>query len=247
MLYQVPKHIRTLTQKPVSLPAKTQHIKEFNDAVTNQNLNKKVAAVGENDRTLSGLENARPLVRAAYDTNEGKIIQDQQGSTIFELGDNFVIAAVASVTEEGIADFEDVKARVELAVTKDKKAELLKQKAQNALQQNANLQAVSNALNAPVKNASSVNFNSIQIPGVGMEPAVIGTVASLEPDKISEPVAGNNGVFVVKVTSINELNNANVTNEKSRLAQNLNFRANSQAFEAHRNAVEIVDKRSKFY
>ncbi len=220
---------------------------EFNDEVAKQNLNKKVALIGENDRNITGLENARTLVRAAYDTNEGKLIQDQQGSTIFELGDNFVIAAVASVTEEGIADFEDVKARVELAVVKDKKAELLKQKAQDALQQNNNLQAVSNALNAPVKNASSVNFNSIQIPGVGMEPAVIGTVASLEPDKVSEPVAGNNGVFVVEVTSINELNNENVASEKSRLAQNLNFRANSQAFEAHRNAVEIVDKRSKFY
>ena len=81
-----------------------------------------------------------------------------------------------------------------------------------------------------------------------MEPAVIGTVTSLEVDQISQPIAGTNAVFIVKPTSItNDAAGQDIAIEQVRLAQNLNFRAASQAFEAHRNSVEIVDRRSKFY
>jgi hypothetical protein len=35
--------------------------------------------------------------------------------------------------------------------------------------------------------------------------------------------------------------------EKLRLAGELNYRTNSQAYSAHRDIAEITDKRSKFY
>ena len=59
---------------------------EFDAAVAEEKLDKKVASVHENDRQIAGLENARNLIRAAYDTEEGKIIVSQEGSPIFELG-----------------------------------------------------------------------------------------------------------------------------------------------------------------
>ncbi len=220
---------------------------EFDAAVAEQQLNKKVASVGENDRNIAGLENARSLIKAAYDTEQGEMIQDQQGSTIFELGDNFVIATVASITNEGIADFESVKDRVELAVLREKKAEFLKEKARAAIEGKSDLQVVASELNATVKNANGVNLNSLQVPGMGIEPAVIGTLSSLDVDKISEPVEGNSAVYVLEITSKNEVPAGDLNTEQTRMAQNLNFRATSQAYEAHKNAVEISDKRSKFY
>lgn len=220
---------------------------QFDEAVAQQQLNKKVATVGENDRNIAGLENARPLIRAAYDTEEGDIILDQQGSTIFDLGDNFVIATLASATEEGVADFEEVKPRIELAVTREKKADLLKEKVRNAMQGKSELAAVANDLNTTVESVSNINFGSVQIPGLGMEPAVVGTVSALNVDQISEPVAGNNGVYLVEVTSANDTPAGDINAEKQRLAQNLNFRASSQAYLAHQNHAEIEDKRSKFY
>jgi peptidyl-prolyl cis-trans isomerase D len=220
---------------------------KFDAAITEQNLTKKVATVGENDRMIAGLENPRQLIRAAYETEEGDIIISQEETPIFELGDNFVIAVLADVTEEGIAPFEDVQARVELAVLKEKKAELLKEKANKALEGKSDLQAVADELGKTVENANNINFNSFQLPGAGLEPAVIGTAASLEVDQISKPISGNNGVFIVQVTSVNQLENQDVATEQNRLAQSLAFRANSQVVEAHKNTVEIVDKRSKFY
>jgi len=220
---------------------------EFDAAVAEEKLTKRVANLGENDRQIVGLESARTLIRAAYAAAENDILQTTQESPIFELGDNFVIAVLTEATEEGVATFEDVKVRVELAVTKEKKAEYLVEEAKKALNGGADLAAVSTALETEVQSASNINFNSFSIPGIGLEPAVIGTISSLAVDKVSTPIAGNNGVFVVMVTSQNEGAGANIAAEQTRLAQTAGYRVASQAFQAHRNSVEIEDNRAKFY
>ena len=223
------------------------NMEAFNAAVAEQKLTKRIANVRENDRQIVGLENARILIRAAYESDESTIIMSQQGSPIFDLGDNFVIAILVEASEEGVAPFEDVKERVELNVIKEKKAEFLVDKAKVAMGGKNNLEDISTELNAPVQSANNINFNSFSIPGIGLEPMVVGTVTTLDVDKISEPIAGNNGVFVVQVTSVEEGTNENITGEKLRLAQGVISRASTQVLEAHQDAVEIVDKRSKFY
>ena len=220
---------------------------DFDAAVTEQNLEKKTASLRENDRRVSNLDNSRSLVRAAFTSKVNTVIQDIQGSTIFDFGDNFVIATLVSATEEGIASFESVKARVELAVLKEKKSQFLLEKAKNAMEGKTDLDAIASELGTTVKNATNINFTSFQIPGAGMEPKVAGMVSGSEPDKISKPVAGNNGVFIVKVTSVNNGDTQNVADEKMRLTQNLFSRAASQAYNAYREKANIKDQRSKFY
>ncbi|HYQ58085.1 MAG TPA: SurA N-terminal domain-containing protein [Draconibacterium sp.] len=219
----------------------------FDAAISEQGLTKRVANVGENDRSIVGIEGARPLIRAAYEAEVNDILADNQESPIFELDDNFVIAVLASATDEGVASFDDVKSRVELAVTKEKKAELLVEKVKAAISENADIASVATALDAEVQSASDINFITYSVPGIGLEPAVVGTATTLETGKISEPIAGNNGVFVVEVTSINEGAGADVATEKMRLAQTNAYRVSSELFEAYRNSVEIEDKRAKFY
>ena len=220
---------------------------EFDVAVAEQKLSKRVISVRENDRQVAGLENARALIRAAYKADEGDIIISSQESPIFELGDNFVIAILTKVTDDGVAVFDDVRARVELGAVKDKKAEYLAEKANAAIAGKTDLSAIATELNSTVKNAANIDFNTYSIPGLGLEPAVIGTIASLDVDQISKPISGMNGVYIVKVTSVNEGVAEDIASEQVRLAQSFSSRASVQAFEAHRKSVEIVDKRSKFY
>lgn len=220
---------------------------EFEAAIVKQKLSKRVATVRENDRQIVGLKKARELIRAAYRAEEGDILSTTQESPIFELSDNFVIAVLTKATEEGVAEFENVRARVEMSVIKEKKAEYLVKKANTVLAGKTDLAAVATELNSTVKSASGIDFSSYSIPGLGVEPAVVGTVVSLDVDKISKPVTGFNGVYIVKVTSENMGTVGDVATEQNRLAQSQNFRATSSAFEAHKNAVKIVDKRSKFY
>ncbi len=221
--------------------------KDFDAAVAEQELTKQSATLSENDRQVGTLENSRPLIRAAFETKAGTIINDQQGSTIFDFGDNFVIATLVSATEEGIQSFESVKERIRLVVLKEKKGQYLAEKAKKELAESKDLETVASKLGTTVSHAENINFSSVQITGAGMEPKVIGTATSLETGQVSNPVTGNNGVFVVKVISVDEEETDDIEDERQRLAQTQSYRAASQAYSVHRERAKIDDQRMKFY
>ncbi len=220
---------------------------KFDAAAENQNLEKKVAVVRESDRMIPGLDSPRPLIRAAFDADVDNILKNTDGSPIFEFGENFVVATLTKETEEGVAPFESVRVRVELAVEREKKAALLADRFRTAAEGKSDMYAIATALNSSVNVASNINFNSVTVPGVGSEPALIGTVSALESGSVSEPFKGNTGVFLAKVNTVEEGATDDVDSEKTRLVQSLGFRATYQAYEAHRDAVKIEDYRSKFF
>lgn len=220
---------------------------KFNKAVVEQKLNKKVATVRETDLNIVGLQNARVLVRSAYEGKVGNVLKTSQESPIFELGNNFVIAVLTKATEEGEATFQDARTQVELAVRKQKKVELLSKKASDAAQGKSDLYAIASALNTSVGTAENVDFNTFSVPGLGLEPALVGTVTSIGAGKISKPVEGNNGVYLAKVVTETPVPGVDAKMEQTRLSQNVFYKASSQAFESQRKKAEITDKRAKFY
>ncbi|HET6555795.1 MAG TPA: SurA N-terminal domain-containing protein [Prolixibacteraceae bacterium] len=222
-------------------------VENFNKSVLEQKMDKKLATVKEADREVPGLESSRQLVRAAFQTEKGEIMVNSEGSTIFEFGNKFLIGVVTDATEKGSSTFEEAKERVELAVRKEKKAEILAEKLKNAASGQSTLEAVASKVSAEVKEASGLNFETYSIPAAGFEPAVVGTVSSLAENKISEPIEGINGVYLARVVAITRTSDSNVDGEKQRLAQNLGYRAGSQVFESLKKLVDIEDKRSKFY
>jgi len=227
--------------------SENQTTEAFNKAVTSLKLDKKLATLKEADRTVTGLESSRQLVKAAFTAEKGKVLVNNEGSSIFEFGNKFVIGVLTEATEEGASTFEEAKIRVDLVVRKEKKAQMLAEKLKSAASGQSDLGAVASKLSTQVKEATGINFNSYSIPAIGAEPAVIGAVCSLAEGKISAPVEGNNGVYLTKVTSIATNADNNLKGEKARLAQSLGYRASSQVFESLKKVVDIVDKRSKFY
>ncbi len=227
--------------------SENQTVEAFNKSISAQKLDKKIADLKENDQQIPGLDASRQLVKAAFNGEKGKILVNNEKSTIFEFGNKFVIASLTSATEAGAASFEDAKPKVELAVRKDKKAEMLAEKLKSAASGQSDLGSVASKLSTSAKDASGVNFMSSSIPSLGFEPAVIGTVSTLSEGKISAPVVGSNGVYLTKVTSLNTASNTDLKGEKNRLAQTLNYRAGGQVFESLKKVVDIVDRRSKFY
>ena len=224
--------------------SENQTLEAFNKSVVDQKLDKKIAVLKENDREVTGLEYSRQLVRAAFSAEQGKLLVNNEGSTIFEFGNKFVVGALTKSTEAGESTFEEAKIRVDLVVRKEKKAQMLADKLKNA---GTDLASVASKLSTEVKEASGVNFTSYSIAAIGFEPALIGTVCSLPEGKVSEPIEGNNGVYLAKVTSFTTSADTDLKGEKSRIAQTLGFRAGSQVFESLRKVAQIEDKRSKFY
>ena len=223
--------------------SQNQDLKKFNDAVVAQGLNKRSANIHENDKEVTGLENSRLLIRAAYKAKPGSIILGTEGTPIFELGNQFIIATLTGVQEKGLASFSAVKTRVELEVKKEKKAEQLIQKMTNK----SDLTQLATELGVTVGQAQDITFETYSIQGAGFEPAVAGAAAALEANQVSKPVEGNSGVFVIKATSITPGTDQDVAANKQKLAASNSYRANMYAFEALRENAKIVDKRAKFY
>ncbi len=223
--------------------SENQDVKKFNAAIVAQGLTKRIANVRENDKDVAGLENSRLLIRAAYKAKTGSLILSAEGTPIFELGNQFIVATMTGEQEKGIATFSEVKPRVELEVKKEKKAQQLIEK----MSGKTDLAQLASSLGVNVGEAQNINFESTSVPGVGFEPAIAGAAAALEVNQVSKPVAGTSGVYVVKVTSVIPGMDQDIKADKQRLAASINYRANMVAFEALRENAKIVDKRSKFY
>lgn len=222
-------------------------VASFNKSVLEQKLDKKMATLKEADHQVVGLEASRQLVRAAFLADNGEVLVNNEGSSIFEFGNKFVIGLLTESTEEGNSTFEESKIRVDLAVRKLKKAELLATKLKDAASGQSSLESIASKLSVDVRDASGLNFETYSIPNAGFEPAVVGTVSTLPENKISAPIEGNNGVYMAKVTAITKNTDNNVSGEKTRMAQALGYRAGAQVFESLKKLVDIDDKRSKFY
>ncbi|KPK84374.1 MAG: hypothetical protein AMS27_10100 [Bacteroides sp. SM23_62_1] len=216
---------------------------KFNTAVTQQNLTKRYASeLTENQRTISGLDYPRPLIQWAFEAELHEVCKE-----VFELGNKFVVAAVTSVKEEGFAPFEEVRNEIILAVKINKKAEKIMDQFRSGMNESTTLDDLADIFNLQVQEASNISFSSVSIPSAGIEPKIIGAASSLPAGVLSDPVQGNNGVYVLVVNTINQSEAVNAQVTKNRLDMMRQSRVYSEAYQALMDASNIKDNRAKFF
>lgn len=222
--------------------ASNRSLTAFLDAAKAEGLNLRVASVKPNDKQIANLENSRSLIRWAYEAVKGDV------SEILEYDDVFVVAALKNVQEEGTASFDNVRMDVEREVKKEKKAEYLMSKMNQAAKNANTLQAVAEQLETEVRETSNASFGAYSIPGIGFEPQLQAYAVTLPTDIISEAIKGNTGVYVVRVKNqITATDNLNVTAEQMQLSRSYRSRVGFQLYEAIKEAAKIEDNRAKFY
>ena len=196
----------------------------------------------EGDKTIAGLDRPREVVRWAYEAEKGDI------SKVFELGDNFVVAALTNVKEDGIAPFEAVKNDIEFLVKKEKKGEMLAKQMAEAANGANGIEAIAAKLGVSQMEADNVSFSSYVVPGAGIEPKLIAASTVTPKNTISKPVIGLNAVYLFKVKDVTKDSVAvNVADNQKRLIDmygNFGPRAAMQALE---DAAKIKDKRARFF
>lgn len=199
--------------------------------------------VKENDFSVGGLEDARPLVRWAFEAKKGEV------SEVFSIGDQFVVATVDKVLKEGVQDAATARSGSEVIIRKEKKAEIILKK----LGSNPTLELAAAAYNKQIMQGgedSSITMASQIINEIGVEPKVIGVSFNKDfQSKPSPPFAGNSGVFVVKGQGIQrkpddspEIAAQQIT---SRIAT-LRNQTNSW-YEGLKKLADIKDKRNKHF
>ena len=190
------------------------------------------------------------MIRQAYMAEEGdEVLKTNDGSTIFENGNKFTIAVLTEIDEEGIAPLNKVAGNIKRILIQKKKADLLKKELASAKSGSESLLSIARKAGLEVKEANEISFNSFQIPGAGIEPKVIAASSITEQGKISEPIAGNQGVYLILVNNrtTEEVTPDMVAQGKQALQQSNMYRANYQAIQAILKNGEIVDQRYKFY
>lgn len=222
--------------------AESRSLKAFDDNATKRKLNKFPSEVKESDYMIMGLGESREIIRWAFnDAKKGEVAEHP-----YLVGDKYVVPAVTGVAEKGTMSVEKARPLVEYKIRNIKKAENITKKIGNA----STLEAVAQATGQQVMRADSVVFNSSFIPNVGNELKVLG--ASFNKDyqtKISPPIKGEIGVFVIKVENISAVPNPNfdVKAQQAAMRQQMGTMIGYRAVEILKKSANIKDNRIKFF
>ncbi|MBR2981015.1 MAG: SurA N-terminal domain-containing protein [Odoribacter sp.] len=216
-----------------------------------QGLVRRSAILGKNDPVVSTMTSSRELVQSAFLTEEANsVISNREKSTVFSFGNKErVVAALTKINPEGIIPLQDRAGEIRMILANKEKANIISKELSAIKANSQSLASIQSQTGLDIQDAQDVTFNSMQLPGAGIEPAVIGAIASMEVGQISEPIAGNNGVYVVMINNkaTEEITDEMKGAEEYRAAYMLNMKLNQQLLPALAKMANVKDYRYKFY
>ena len=199
--------------------------------------------IKENDYQLGGLQDARQLIKWAFEAKQGDV------SEAFNIQDQFVVAVLNKIQPEGLPDAATGRPMAELTVRNLKKAEQIVKKLSAA----STLETAAAAYSVQIGNVgadSTLTFGAQIINGVGQEPKVIGAAFNKGYQvKISAPIEGINGVYVLKVNSVGNKTTATSEAIATQAADRTKTMVQTtySFFESLKKMADIKDSRSKMY
>ena len=199
--------------------------------------------IKENDYQLGSLQDARQLIKWAFEAKQGEV------SEAFNMQDQFVVAVLDKIQPEGLPDAKTARPLVELTVKNLKKAAEITKK----LGATSTLETAAAVYNVQIGSAgadSTITFGAQIINGIGQEPKLIGAAFNKAyQNKVSTPIVGTNAVYVVKVNNVgnkvadaSEVVAAQAINRTKTMLQNT-----YSFFESLKKLASIKDSRSKLY
>jgi len=218
--------------------------KEFEAAVTAKGVSKGIADnLKENDKTMAGLQEAREVVRWAYNAKVGEV------SEVFNIGDKYLVAILSQVKEKGKANFDDVKELVKVDYLKEKKAEQLTEKVKTAMTGATTVQDIANKLQVAVTPIVGQTFENGNIAYIGPDNKFIGTIfGSKTIGKIVGPIKGDNAIYVANIIRFSEGPQVpDYAPYKSELQSQQSQRMEYGSFDVLKELKNVKDNRYKFY
>ena len=198
---------------------------------------KPVSAVRALDEAIPGLGSQRPIVRWAYE--DGVKVGDVKR---FNIQGGYAIVQLTAINEEGLMSTEKASVTALSAIRKEKKAELIKARISGAT-----LEDIASSESQTIQTALSVNMKTPTVSGAGSEPKVVGTAFGLS-EGVSQPIAGNSGVFVIQVTKLTPaVGLPNYQAAANRIGNAKSATVNTALLNALKEAAKIDDNRATFY
>lgn len=218
------------------------NLDNFNNGVKEKGLNLRTQdKLKTTDKFITGLESPKELIRWAFTNDKGIVSKEP-----FAFKNKYVVAVVSAISEKGIATLEEKKTEVELGAKQNKKAQMFIDEINKTGAKN--LGELGQKMKLLVDSVPSLRFNDFSITALGRELKVIGTVFALEPGKLSAPIKGEQGVFVVVVEKFTPApENKDLGPYKTNLKQSLQYRVDGEVYNVLKEKANIKDDRYKFF
>jgi peptidyl-prolyl cis-trans isomerase D len=216
----------------------------FQKAVAANKMNKRVADnIKESDKTINGIEGAKPLIRWIYENKKGMVFPEAE-----QYGEKYIVGVITEVKEKGIATFEQAKDELTAKVIKEKKAEKYIAEFDEAVKGGGAIDAMATKLKLPMTQQPNINFGSAGVPDAPNEHALIGTVAGLKPNVVSKPIKGNDGVMIVVVESRTDAPaQKDYKAQQTQQASAMQSRVDYEVYDALKKAANVTDHLIRFY
>lgn len=231
--------VNDVVNKANQFAGDSRDLKKYNDNADKAKLPKLVEAnLKPMDFQIPGIGSSRQLIKWVYEHKKGDV------SEAMEVNNRYVVAAVTGVQDAGLPGADKVRAEVEPLLRNKEKAKQIIAK----IGKPASLEALAAAQKSTVQNADSISFANPVIPATGPEPKVVGwSFNKAAINKVSEPIDGGSGVFVIKLGTIAAKAGAVNTDEiKTQMEGQLKQSLAYGAINALRKAAKIKDDRSKY-
>ena len=212
----------------------------FDKAVEAKKLTKRIADnIKEGDRQLPALDGAKELVRWVYSANKGDV-------NIFTLTDKHVVAKVAGIKNKGTLPLVDVLDEVKPLAIKDKKAQTFLTEFSTKTGNANSIEDISSKLGLEIKTQENSILSNRNIDGIGFDDIMMGTAIGLKSGATSKATIGGNGVFVLKVSKVEESKiPEDLKMQKMQLDQANGGRADYEVFNALKEMANIEDHKSR--
>ena len=189
------------------------------------------------DEMFGSVGNQRQIVKWAY--SEAKV-GDVKRFEVVNVG--HVIAKLTKINEKGLMTVEEAKPMIESIIKNEKKAEKLKAKASGS-----SLEAIAKANGTTVQQAVDVTVGNPVLNGVGAEQKVVGTAFGTAAGKLSAPIEGNSGIYVIKAKSVLKAPKAANYTDYINKVKAVSSQGVGRVIPALKSDAKIEDNRLEFY
>lgn len=216
---------------------------QFNAAIEEQGMAKRsMPRMNASTYQITGIDNPRQIVRWAFDdkTKIGDV------SSIFELDNMFVVAALTDIVPEGYAPMEKILDQSKYQILNLKKGEMAVEKMKAC---GTDYDRMVNELGAESTTVSDVSLDGRVLGNFGVEADIIGTILGMKEGEVVGPVAGNSSAFIIKNVKVDKPADTPDLNSmlRDKTAQFNNKVLNSGVYNALKNNAKIEDNRVLFY
>ncbi len=203
-------------------------------------------AFQEDAAAIPGLGQNKNVVEFAFNNDLNTV------SEPFRLTTGYAVVMVSDVTNEGVKPFEEVKDNIKPQVIREKQYANAKQLVEEIKQKVDGDLSKAQSINPKVTYNEAKDFTpSGTVPGLGKDWAFIETALEAPLNKVTDPIHGYRGYYLIKVTNRTAFDSSKFEIQRNSIRDKIIRQKQStvlnQWIEELKKKADIVDNRSQFF